>query len=55
MTVLGWKDEDEVEGLPVGPAFILKDSGEIEEKLGWVSKPEAIAMAKDSGYDFEEL
>lgn len=50
-----WKDEDEVSGIPCGPAWIATLNGEIIEELGWVIKPNAIKLAETTGRDFEEV
>lgn len=67
--VVQWKDEDEVNGVAVGPAklirvrveyvsenlTIIRPSQWREEDLGWMPKPEAIALAQTRGCIFEEV
>ena len=54
MTVIMWKDEDEINGVACGPTYLVDDRGVIEEDLGWQLKPDAIQMAKDNAVEFEE-
>lgn len=46
---LTWKDEEEVNGVAIGPVF--QDGVE----LAWMPKPEAIAYAEKIGATFEEV
>jgi hypothetical protein len=62
-TKIVWKDEDEVNGRAVGPAWVAEvDSSErgirtieIVERLRWMTKPEAKREARDRGIEFEEV
>ena len=51
--VLQWKDEDEIEGVNVGPAWLVRPSG--REDKGWMTKPDALALARELGCKFEEV
>jgi hypothetical protein len=48
-----WKDEDESDGVPIGPARIWFSDGTVE--LDWQAKPDAIAYARRVGAVFEEV
>lgn len=52
--VVMWKDEDEVNGEAIGPVYVVNDSGEIKESLGWMSKTQAKELAEGNEYEFEE-
>lgn len=50
--VVSFKDEDEVDGVPVGPVWITDVDGEAKDQ-GWMTKPEAITVAKQHGTELE--
>ena len=54
--IVGFKDEDEVNGERVGKVFVYEeeDPDTFLEKVRWMSFTEAQALAKERGYDFEE-
>jgi hypothetical protein len=54
-TRLLFKDEDQLaDGMPVGPVTVLEPD-EDPMDMGWRRKSEAIAMAEEFGYEFEEV
>lgn len=42
-----WKDEDEEDGVPIGPVWINDVPRE------WLTKPQALALAKELGTTLE--
>jgi hypothetical protein len=51
---LVFKDEDEVDGIAVGPAYIRDAEGEIVHEYGWVAKTTALHLAEEFGLRFVE-
>lgn len=52
-TAVGWKDEDEVDGEPIGPVWIESTSGR-ENAETWVTLRFARALAAELGVPCEE-
>lgn len=53
LVAVAWKDEDEIEGEPFGPAFLEYDDGRMEEH-GWVTRTAAVRIAEHHGVPFRE-
>lgn len=49
-----WKDEDDVGGVPIGPAIVAREDYNISSKR-WVTRSEAQGIAELLGWKFEEV
>ena len=56
-TAVAFKDEDEEEGVSIGPVwFVVEDELiPVMENTLWMDKPEAIKMAKHYGLPFKDV
>jgi hypothetical protein len=52
--VVTWKDEDQIDDVPVGPCLILQDGRRLFD-MGWMTQHAARKLAEERHYDFEEL
>lgn len=54
MTIV-WKEEDEVGGEPIGPAYLVNDSSEVKQSFGWMTLKDARNLAEEAAEEFEEV
>jgi hypothetical protein len=53
VATLFWKDEDEVDGVAIGPAVLVDDDTDAEDDLGWMTESQARATARNMGITVE--